>query len=98
MAQYVVTGTRTFQGYQPGEVFEADFTEAEEARYKGRSSIADATGTADTDLTALTRDDLNKVAADAGIESPEGFPKKGDLIEAIEDKKSAGESGGDEKE
>lgn len=98
MGQYVVTGARTFQGQEPGTVFEVDFTEAEEARYKARGSIADATGETrgTTDLSALTRDDLNTVAAEAGVENPTSFSSKGDLIAAIEDKKSAGESGGDE--
>lgn len=35
-------------------------------------------------LSKLTRDELNAHAAELGIESPESFPNKGDLITAIE--------------
>ena len=38
----------------------------------------------DETLTSMSRDDLNKHAADLGVENPEGFPNKSALIEAIE--------------
>lgn len=88
MAKYLVTSSRTFRGYQPAEVFEADLTEAEETRYKARGSI--------TDLAALNREDLNRVAAEAGVENPTSFSTKGDLVAAIENQDNAGEAGGDE--
>jgi hypothetical protein len=37
-----------------------------------------------TDLSALTRDELNAHAESVGIADPAGFPNKGELVAAIE--------------
>jgi hypothetical protein len=39
MKKYVVTGTRPYKGHKLGEAFEAELTEAQEARAIGRHSI-----------------------------------------------------------
>ena len=45
------------------------------------------TGENQTELSKMKREDLNTLASELGIESPEKFPKKGDLITEIEKKK-----------
>jgi hypothetical protein len=45
---------------------------------------AAAGGDAATNLGAMTRDELNARAAEAGVDSPESLPNKAAVVEAIE--------------
>lgn len=63
-----------------GETFEVSDDRALELLTNPHIAIEEVA----TELSKLKRDELNKIASDAGIESPESYPSKPALIEAIE--------------
>jgi hypothetical protein len=83
--KYLVTGTRKFKGVLPGQVLEAELSEEQEARAIARGSISK--DTSDKSLESMTREELDELAAAAGIEDPEELGTKQDVIKAIRDNK-----------
>lgn len=95
MTRYIVSGPRKAFGYGPGEEFEAEIPEAQERRMIDRGAIRIAPPHG---LSALSREELNALAEDAGIEDPEQLPNISAVIEAIEAKHNEPAASGDGEE
>jgi len=71
MGKYKVEGTRPVFGHEPGETFEKDLTEEQEARYVARGSIslagAQSSTPVETDAGDASED--NDDSGDAGERS-----------------------------
>lgn len=91
MTRFKVSGVQRFLGHEPGEEFEADLPEDQQARAIARGSIKVASG---DEFKGLTRSALNELAATEGVDSPDSLPNIPSVIDAI---KTARE-GTDEKE
>lgn len=71
-------------GYEPGEEFEADISPQQEARLLERGAIELLEGGQKvTDLSALTREEIDARAHEAGVANPEDLPNKQAVIDAI---------------
>lgn len=77
MKRYRVTGTRPVFGHPPGSEFERDIPPAQEARLL-RGAIGPAVDHGGLD--ALTRADLDDLAAQLGHPNPSTFPNKSAAI------------------
>lgn len=96
-ARWKVTGTRPVRGHRPGKEFEADLPDAQAQRLQASGAIVPAGETSapeKTDgLSGLNREELNALAADHGVENPDGLANKVAVIEAIEAAKSPAAAG-----
>lgn len=68
--------------HYPGETFEADLDPAQEARLIARGQLEPTTS-----LDALSREQLDHLAAQQGVENPSALPNKDAVIAAINDQK-----------
>ncbi len=91
---YYVSGTVPFRGTAPGESLEADPNDPAVQRAIERGSIS--TDSPEEDLKKKTRDELNAIAVDEGIETAENFANKDEVIDAIKAAREGATQGGNE--
>jgi hypothetical protein len=101
MKTYRVSGPFAFRGNQPGSTFEADPDDRQIHRAIARGGISAATGSDDDGLGTLSRDELDALAAEKGIEDPKSLPNKDAVKAAIaeattDEPDNAGDAGGKE--
>lgn len=89
--EYEVLGQHAVLGHEPGEKFTAVLDPEQEGRMLARGSLRFVDGAAG-ELLALTRPELNTLAADLGVENPEGLPKKQAVIDAINEAREGAET------
>lgn len=82
---YEVTGVYPVHGCKPGGRVQLDLTPDQEARYL-RGRHLRVVPPAGSDLHALTRRELNELAAGVGIEGADRLPNKTAVVEAIAEK------------
>lgn len=97
MKQYTVCGQRRVRGHAPGSTFEEEIPDAQEQRLIATGNLALADGTGDP-LLDHTRDELNALAVQAGVEDPHDLPNKAAVADAIKAANEPDASGSDEKE
>jgi hypothetical protein len=84
LTTYNVTGPTNFRGHKPGETFDAELSEAEEARAIARGSIAKGEGQEEKkQLEDLSRSELDAKASEVGVGEPEKLPNRAAVIDAI---------------
>jgi hypothetical protein len=85
---YLVSAPSRVLGHEPGTEFEAELTAVQEARLlaSGALKTVTASGGGESDLDDLKRDELNELAAEAGIEAADELPNRAAVIEAINQK------------
>lgn len=80
--RYVVRGPHAVLGHEPGEQFIAVLDPEQEQRMLTRGSLEIVDDDLD-DAAALTREELNELAAELGIPNPGRLPNKQAVIDAI---------------
>lgn len=82
---YEVVGACAVYGHQPGEQALLDLSTEEEARLLKGGHLREVPP-AGSDLTKLSRSELNKLAAGLGIDGADRLPNKTAVVDAIAEK------------